>query len=281
MKHLVIFILLFAAAPALAAERPFPASHAPALSHGPWGDPGSTLETSKRLEPDSYDQASRFASIEETADRRSFVVWKAPQNFNPKTGITLVALHGHQGWATRDFVVWEKEMRRRGWAYLGIQWWYGRSAGSLGYAKPNDIYGWILESLKKHGVPPGRVIFEGYSMGSANSYAVTYADRLNPEPYFAATISNAGPLETNFPPNKAFLDTTDGFKDTHWVFFCGLRDEEQKNCCERMQAGADEITKRGGKIDLFLRDPDAGHGGMMRKDGNVDRVLDAAEESVR
>lgn len=257
-----------------------PAAAASAVRGEPWGEPGSTLEMAKRMEPDSYEAASARAEIEETADRRSFTVWKAPEGFDPKTGVTLVTLHGHAGWATRGFTVWEKEMKRRGWAHLGVQWWYGRSAEGHGYAKPNDIYKWILEALERRGVAPGRVIFEGYSMGSANSYAVTFNDRRNRTPYFAATISNSGPLEEDFPPNRAFLSEERPFAGTHWILYCSLRDQELKDACPDMRRTEETLKKLGGAVDLFIQDPDKPHGGFMQAP-NLDRGLDAAEENLR
>lgn len=269
-RILVSFLLLF----------PRPAMAAPEFAgSNPWGEAGSTLEAVRRLEPSAYEAALSRASIEETADRRSFVVWHAPKAFDPARGITLVTLHGRGGLATTDFEAWEKEIKRRGWAHMSVQWWYGRSADRQGFAQPDVIYRWVAEALERHGVPAGRAILQGFSMGGAASFPITALDRLRRPSYFAASISNAGPIETEFPFDKTFLDPPDAFAGSHWILYCGLRDEVVDRCCERMVDSADAVRQRGGAVDLLMRDPDGKHSSFMRAK-NLDRALDAAEENI-
>jgi len=250
---------------------------------GPWGEPGSTLAMAQRMDAASFARLQDAgAQVEETEDRRSFVVWQAPQGFDPKTGIVLVTLHGHQGWASKGVMVWNDEVRARGWAHLAVQWWYGRSAEAHGYARPADIYPWTVEALRRHGVEPGRVIFEGFSMGSANCYAMTYLDRQAARPYFAVTIANSGALADDFPPNRPFLSGEGGarpFAGTHWIFYCSERDEEQRDACNRIARGADRIKQLGGDIALFIRDPQGPHGGF-KSNADFPRAMDLAATFV-
>ncbi|HTL48043.1 MAG TPA: hypothetical protein VL688_08305 [Verrucomicrobiae bacterium] len=246
---------------------------------GPWGEPGSTLELAKSRDAEDYQFAvSSGAEIRPTEDDRSFTVWWQPENFDPQKDRVLVSLGGHQGWATRDFQIWMSKIKDRRCAILTVQWWYGRSAEWEGYAKPNDIYRWIDQELKRRGAVPGRVIFQGYSMGSANSYAVTYFDRQSPQPYFAVTISNSGPMEADFPPNKLFLESAveKPFAGTHWILYCSELDKEQQNCCDRMDATQKKLAELGGKIESFMRDPGHSHGGFMHSK-YVNEALDLAE----
>ncbi len=241
------------------------------------------LELSKQFEPKSVEfAAQQGAQIIPTQDGRSFVLWWKPANFDPKQNTVLVSLHGHGGWVQKDFQIWFPRIKDRGYAFLAIQWWYGRSMESIGYAKPNDIYPWIKEALQAQGIPPGHVIFEGFSMGSANSYAVTYLDRLEPSPYFAVTISNAGAMEPDFPPNRAFLDQPEGakpFEGVHWILFCAERDEQHPESCDHMEKTKVALVARGATIEQFIRDPQSGHGGFM-KPTNHGPVLDLADQLV-
>lgn len=241
------------------------------------------LQLSQRFEPDAYEYVKRHgAEITPTRDGKSFSVWWQPENFDAKRDTVLVILHGHQGWATKGFQVWHKHLEKRGYASLGIQWWYGRSAESIGYAKPKNIYAWIVEELESRGVPRGHVIFEGFSMGSANSYAVTYLDRQQEKPYFAVTISNAGTLETDYPPNRLFLEKNDGsmpFAGVHWILFCGEMDEEQVNSCQRMERTKATLEELGATVEKFIRDPQGSHGAFMQS-RNLEPALDLADQIV-
>lgn len=238
------------------------------------------IELGRRFEPEAFAYAEREgAKIIPTKDGRSFVLVWLPEGFDAKKDIVLVSTHGHQGWAPRDFQVWHKHIGPRRWAFIGIQWWYGRSAEPIGYAKPKDIYPWIVEALEERGVPRGHVIFTGFSMGGANSYAVTFLDRLKPDPYFGLTISNAGYLEEDYPPNKGFLDGRHGstpFQGAHWILYCAEKDEQRPQSCENMERTKITLEKLGATVERFIRDPQNGHGGFM-KDENNKPALDLAE----
>lgn len=194
----------------------------------------------------------------------------------------MVSIHGHQGWATKDFQIWHKHLRRKGWGFIGIQWWYGRSAESVGYAKPKDIYPWIVEALEELGVPKGNVVFTGFSMGGANSYAVTFLDRQQETPYFGITISNAGAMEEDYPPNRPFLEKRTGpepFKGANWILFCAEHDEQRPTSCEVMEWTDQQLKELGATVHKFIRNPVGGHGGFM-KDDICDPTLDLAEKIV-
>ena len=239
------------------------------------------LDLSKRSQPQAYSYAmQQGAKIIPTKDGRSFVLVWLPPGFDAKKDPVFVSLHGHGGWAVKDFHVWHKHVAKKNLAFIGIQWWYGRSMESIGYAKPDDIYRWITESLEDLGVPRGRVIFEGFSMGSANSYAVTYLDRRQGTPYFGVTISNAGQLEDNFPPNKAFLDGRGGpkpFDGARWIIYCGEKDSQHG--CGPMRETKEELEGLGAVIDKFIQDPNGDHGGFM-KDDQCEPALDLAKSIV-
>ena len=238
------------------------------------------LNLSQQMERKAYQYAQQQgAKIVPTKDGRSFVLEWLPPGFDVTKDPVLVSLHGHGGCATRDFQVWHKHLAKKGFAFVGIQWWYGRSMESIGYAKPRDIYPWIEEALTDLGVPRGRVIFEGFSMGSANSYAVTYLDRKQPTPYFGVTISNSGQLEEDFPPNQLFLGAPGGhpFTGAHWIIYCGEKDPQHG--CGPMGETKTKLEGMGATIDKFIQDPSGDHGGFM-KDAQCEPALDLAKEIV-
>lgn len=242
------------------------------------------LELSEQEQPEAVRFAEGLgAKTLPFRDGRSFGLWWEPEGFDPARDTVFVSLHGHGGWAARDFQVWHPHLKDRGYAFLAIQWWYGRSMESVGYAKPRDIYDWIVEVLKDKGVPPGHVIFEGFSMGSANSYAVTFIDRRQETPYFAVTISSAGEMEADFPPNRGFLDERDGpspFLGAHWILYCSEKDRSRPQSCEKMQWTKEQLEQRGATVDKFIRDPGGSHGGFMAPEV-CGPALDLADRLVK
>lgn len=241
------------------------------------------LELSRRFEPRAYDHAVKNkAEIVSSGDGRTFLLWWQPLGFNFREDTVFVSLHGHQGWATRDFEVWHPHIKDRGYAFLAVQWWYGRSAESFGYAKPREIYEWIIEELDRRGIPRGRVIFEGFSMGGANSYAVTFLDRRQKMPYFALTISNSGAMEADFPPNKGFLEAREGpapFEGARWILYCSENDEQRANACQKMEWTKGKLEELGARVETFVRDTEGGHGGFMNPKV-LDPALDLADRIV-
>ncbi len=237
------------------------------------------LKLNERFAPEGLQYAKQQgAEIMPTRDGRSFVLWWQPENFNPQKDTVLVSMHGHGGWADKDFQIWHPFIKGRGYAFLGVQWWYGRSMESFGYAKPAEIYPWIRQALEAKGIPPKHVIFTGFSMGGANCYAVAYQDHLQPQPYFAVVIGNAGAMEADFPPNAAFLNSKDpmAFTGMNFFLYCSEHDEQRPQSCEKMQWTKEQIENRGGTVHKFIKDPVHGHGGFMRPE-NHGPVLAAAD----
>lgn len=247
---------------------------------------GNVLSLAREWPDSAYAYAEKNgAQIEETSDGISFTAWWHPENFDPKTGIVLVSLPGHQGWATRDFSVWHKKkiLQQRGYAYLGIQWWYGRSTESVGYAKPDSMYRWIVEGLERHGIPKGHVIFTGFSRGGANVYPVTARDHSSGNDYFAVTIANAGAMEANYPPVREMFEGRYGKKPlagTKWLLYCSLNDEQRERACEKMAQTKQWLEDFGAEVPLFIQDSVGQHGGFMAPSMH-NQFLDLAEEIVK
>ena len=213
---------------------------------------------------------------------KTFAVWWQPEDFDPANNLVAVSLHGHSGWATTDFKIWYPELAERHLAFVGLQWWFGRTPEENGYDKPVTIYQNIVEVLQAKNIPVGQVIFQGFSMGAARSYGVSLYDNLCGEKYFGVNIANSGPWEDDYPLYKRVLSGEFGvipFSGTRWILFCGENDNDQfglGHVCDGMQDSYNRLTEFGGSVDLFLRDPDGDHGSLMRNQENIDRVLEAA-----
>lgn len=247
--------------------------------------PGDVLTLAKTSTDAKYTQATDAgAEVIEVDNNRSFVVWWQPEGFDPKTDTVVVSLGGHAGWATRDYVVWKDLLEERGYAFLSVQWWFGRSLESAGYYQPNVIYGLIRDTLRTKGVTPGNVIFQAYSMGSANSYAVTGFDRWEGDQFFAVTIANSGVYEADFPPNAKLPTYSDQpYANTNWILYCATHDEEHPswNECQSMDKTQSQIEAWGGDVALYIKDSVGTHGSFMMNKANANQALDVAETFLK
>ncbi len=248
---------------------------------------GDVVGLAEQEEPASYDFVEeKKAEIVSVDDGKSFAVWWQPEDFDVSTDTVFVSLHGHGAWATRDFEVWYPQMEERGYAYLGLQWWFGRSLENEGYYEPENIYTLVRSVLESKGVEPGNVIFQGFSMGSARSYGISMYDKqCNTEPYFAANIANSGPWEDDYPLYEKILNGDFGevpLSETHWILFCGEEDYNDKGnhqgyVCEGMNHTQTRLEELGATIDLFLKDPKGDHGSLTINSENSSKALDVAE----
>lgn len=240
------------------------------------------LELSEKQEPAAMKFVrEKGGSFFPVSSGRSFVVWWAPEGFDAKRDPVLVSLHGHAGWAAKDFEVWYPYLKERKFAYLGIQWWFGRSMEIFGYAEPREIVRWAREALEQRGIPKKHAVLQGFSMGSANSYAVTFIDRRQTEPYFAVTISNAGQLEDDYPPNRGFLSGPQSdrpFAGARWILYCGEKDPQHG--CGPMKETREKLESLGAVIDAFIDDPQGDHGGFMRRK-HAGYALDLSEKIMK
>jgi hypothetical protein len=262
-----------------------PASPAP---HLPAGDVQNLAKTDKE-DGNAYTFAEdNGAQIIPVDNGMSFAVWWQPEGFDITKDTVVVSLHGHGSWATQDFKVWYPRLTERKVAYLGLQWWFGRSLENEGYYEPDQIYRLIAEELKAKGVPVGHVIFEGFSMGGARSYGVNLYDHLCGDNYFGVNIANSGPWENDYPLYAKILSGIYGekpFEDTRWILFCGETDvnehpstPELANVCTGMTATQTTLTSLGATVDLFIKDPTGDHGSFMINADNVNEAMDEAEK---
>ncbi|MBL8995037.1 MAG: hypothetical protein JNM63_16940, partial [Spirochaetia bacterium] len=173
------------------------------------------------------DFAKLKTDIRPSSDKKSFyVVWKSV----PEPRRWIVSLHGSRGFATDDLAVWHPHLAGREVGIISLQWWMGfpnegDAPGS--YLTPEQIYREMDFALKELGVKPGTVLFEGFSRGAANSYAVAALDAGKGKRYFHLCVASSGGMSADFPGNKNIVKGEYGdrpLKGTRWVTAAGARD---------------------------------------------------------
>ena len=216
--------------------------------------------------------------VKKTPDEKSYyVIWR-PENFDEENGIYLVTLHGHDGQATRDFEVFYPAVKEHGFALISLQW----QLDSETYYLPHEIYKNLMLIFANENVKPGRVVLEGFSRGSANSYGVTLFDNLSHQ-YFALTIANSGHAGMDFPLYAEINGGKYGedvFAGTRWIFYCGELDTSGDDNCEIIEESKNWVESLGGEVLLFMRDPNGDHGGMTINKENLENVLQLVEQEL-
>lgn len=236
--------------------------------------------------PDRYRFAvDKGAQFVQTSDGKSFYVLWTPKGFDQaQLRPMIVTLHGHASWAFDEFFIWQPYAEQRGYGILALQWWFGGGEAINDYYLPREMYPLFEQVLRNQAIEPGKVLFHGFSRGSANSYALTALDRQKSR-FFGLTVSNAGGAAKDFPPNAAIINNEFGampFKGAHWVLYCGGKDPNpERDGCVGMQAASKFVISYGAIVDLFIEDPTGDHGGFHRNPANVNKALDVFDGLIR
>ncbi len=209
------------------------------------------------------------ARVQPTPDGSSFFLSYTPPKSRPDAPI-VVSLHGHESWAADEATMWKSELDRRGWRLLALQWWFGNGQQGDTYLRPHEMYPAIEQALA--GTRAGGAILHGFSMGSANSYAVAGLDRETGNNFFGLCIANAGSAETDYPPTARVRSLS----GTQWVLYAGVKDWQnpEKSGPEAMTRTSQWLQSKGALVDLFIKDPQGDHGGFHLRPQNMRAALD-------
>ncbi|WP_284615331.1 hypothetical protein [Aquabacterium humicola] len=241
-------------------------------------DSASLMAQAQAADPVRYAFAvSKQAEIRATSDNKAFTMWWQPPGNKPPAGV-IVPLSGHNGWAHDGIYLWHPYAEKHGYAILSLQWWFGQGEAIDDYYRPEQMYPLIATLLAAEGVAPGKVFFNGFSRGSANSYAMAALDNAaSGSRYFGLVLSNAGGVAANYPPNQQIAAGAYGgqpFKGMQWTMYCGEKDPDPAiNGCPAMRAARDWVTGYGATVLQLIEDPNGDHGGFMLNAANVDAVL--------
>ncbi len=168
------------------------------------------------------------AQILPMPDGRSFYLFSQPAPGAP----IIVTLHGHASWAYDEYYLWHEAATKHGYGILAVQWWFGKGEEISDYYTAEALYPMLETIFHDLGIAPGRVVFHGFSRGSAMSYSG---------------------------------------KDEH----------PARDGCEGMNNTRQWLERFNGKVDLFIQDPDAPHGGFHRNPKNIDAALDVCDRLLK
>lgn len=218
------------------------------------------------------------AEIKATGDNMAFTLWWQPSTWSHASGV-IVALHGHDSYATTEAALWQPYAEKYGFALLTLQWWFGAGETTSDYYRPEQIYLLVSNLLVSKNVKVGSVFFTGFSRGSANSYAVATLDHAAANRnHFALVLSNAGSAASDYPPNQQISAGSFGsqpFAGMKWAMYCGEKDPDPDiGGCPAMLKSSTWVKDLGASMQLFIDDPIGNHGGFMTNPSNVTQVME-------
>lgn len=223
------------------------------------------------------------AEISVTPDGKSFYVFWKPKNYSDKTPI-VVSLHGHGSWTIRDFYIWQPYLEKYGYAFIGMQWWNGKTEQTKDYLRPEEIYRSIDQIFREKKIH-APALLHGFSRGSANAYAVAALDATTGNRYFDLFIANAGRANEGYPPNQAIQDGKMGLSPlagTRWITVAGGKDTNpERDGIPGMRETQLWIKRYGGDVILAIEDPNGNHGVFHRNPKNVYQALDQFAELIK
>ncbi len=231
--------------------------------------------------PDSADTIEKPQKIT-AADGTHYFYYGAPagQNNASKKRV-IISLPGHGTTADDDYnKAWLSHIKGNKYALASVNWWDGKGEAKENYMSPEEIVIQSRAFLKQQGYTTNDlVILEGFSRGSANTYAVIANDRINGNPVFDAVISASGAYQSDFPlvdtqSNSSQSSTL--YRGIYWVLACGGKDDNpQRDGCPAMQKTKAFLTEHGADVLGVLEDPDFGHGAFHKSPlGLPEKALD-------
>jgi hypothetical protein len=242
------------------------------------------LDKAKTITPQRYQFAiDQGAKILSTSDGNSFYLTWRPTTATSASPY-LIILHGTEGWAFDAVGLWKDYAQKYGYTILALQWYFPPVPGAARYYEVTDLHREQRAALKAGGAIEGNNVFQGFSRGSANIYALAALDLQSGDRYYGMLIANAGGASVGFPMNDAISSGAYGFNifsGTYWTMYCGGRDPNpDRDGCPAMRRTQKWVTKFGGVISLFIQDDAGDHGGFQLSGTYPNQALDAFQASL-
>ncbi|MEQ1934631.1 MAG: hypothetical protein ABL962_12275 [Fimbriimonadaceae bacterium] len=194
------------------------------------------------------------------------VIWKPIS----KPEKWIVTIHGSRGYATEDLAIWHRNLGDHKFGVVAVQWWLGK--GQSDYLTPKEVYKEIDVTLKSLGVGPQTCIFQGFSRGASNSYAIV-AEDVGAGRYFRLAVASSGEANLNYPPTRSIVHG--GLRGTNWITVAGRNDPRpDRDGIEGMRRTAAWLKEQGADVILQIEDEAGGHGALQTNPANAKKVLD-------
>lgn len=228
----------------------------------------STVNTNTAVLPLAQrvsDASSTLSSpvIVPTADGLRYFMVGQPQGQNSKAIKKIIfSLPGHGSTAEQDYEAWRPSITDNDYAIASLNWWDGSGETTADYYSPAQVLSQITAYLTQQGYDSADfVVLEGFSRGSANTYAVKSYDMLAATNVIDAVISASGKYQSDFPLAPGALTRSNLYAGVPWILACGEKDDNpERDGCVGMNETKTWLTGEGASVLAVLYDPNGGHG---------------------
>ncbi|MEA2398207.1 MAG: hypothetical protein QOK25_1763 [Thermoleophilaceae bacterium] len=178
----------------------------------------------------------------------------------------VVAVHGHSGSAFSTYRLWQPYTSAHRLGLVVVEW-------QTSWVRPGKFldaqgtYDTIARAVRRLGVGPGHVLLHGFSKGSKLAFPLTSLDRARRQRLFALTIAESGGIGLA-PAHDRYLAGT-----RWWIYCAGSEQYPRIAGCGVMRRANAYLLANGARIERFLVDPPARHGGFLLDPKAVERAL--------
>lgn len=213
---------------------------------------------------DSVSTLANPVSVMASDGQHSFLVGQ-PKGQNSKQPRKIIfSLPGHGSTAKQDYAAWQSHIISGDYALASVGWWDGEGEKTTDYLRPDEVLAAIRAFLDTYGYAADDfVVLEGFSRGSANTYAVKAYDVVSGHPVIDAVISASGKYQKDFPltPDQSTYSGGRLYQGVPWILACGAKDDNPtRDGCEGMTETKTYLTGMGANVLKLLEDPNGGHG---------------------
>ena len=202
--------------------------------------------------------------------REDVILFGVPDGFatdgsGPKK--LIIALPGHGTTAKQGFAAWIPHLQSSDYGLAIVDWWNGTGETIEDYLRPEELVPLISQFLaQERFTAEDLILLEGFSRGSANTYAVVANEKKLGYSLFDGIIANAGSYQSSFPvfsnaPQPTIAEWDRYLKGTVWVLACGGKDPNpDRDGCPAMEKTSGFLRQHGANVLATLTDPYQGHG---------------------
>ncbi len=204
-------------------------------------------------------------------DDTYYAAWFPAAHFDKSKRRIIFVLHGTKGAPEYEFADWKPSFDPRGYAFIGLKWYYEGKQAPDDYSNGETLYQRMTAILDEMDGPCGtktaNVSLLGFSRGSAQAFEVLARDRAGQQ-RIKSVVAVSGAWPTTMKPTDylAALDTkgdTTAMTGGRMWMYCGGQDMDLgEPMCDILRNAKSWVERHGGTVQKLYENPSGGHHSM-------------------